>query len=46
MTPIKLFSGFPNIISPFKEEQDIYNNSQIKINSGFDSPFNGKLLIL
>ena len=39
MTPIKLFSGAPNLISPFKEIPDIYGpNSPMKFNLGFASP--------
>ena len=43
-TPIKLFTGVPNLISPFKEGQDIYNNSPIKMDVDFGSPFGGKFL--
>ena len=44
-TPIKLFTGVPNLISPFKVGQDIYNNSPIKMEVDFGSPFGGKFLI-
>ena len=44
-TPIKLFTGVPNLISPFKENQDIYNNSPIKMDADFGSPFEGKFLL-
>lgn len=46
MTPIKSFNNFDNIISPFKEERDVYNNTSMKMNMAFGSPFNGKLLII
>lgn len=38
MTPIKLFNGAPNLISPFKEIPDIYESSPMKFNLGFASP--------
>ena len=45
-TPIKLFTGVPNLISPFKEGQDIYNNSPMKMDIDFGSPFGGKYYFL
>lgn len=43
-TPVKLFQGVPNLISPIKEGQDIYNNSPIKMGINLGSPLESKFI--
>ena len=45
-TPIKLFNGVANLISPFKENQSLYNNSPMKINIDFGNPLGSKKIFI
>lgn len=45
-TPIKLFNGVANLISPFKENQGLYNNSPMKINMDFANPLGSKKIFI
>ena len=45
-TPIKLFNCVANLISPFKENQGLYNNSPMKINIDFGNPLGSKKIFI